>query len=144
MDREEINIVRAKCLEGAVKSSTRIVGQVVTVVELAGDENLGAIQARSPNRLPDLLLISIHLRGVDVPMADFQSLGHSIASLIRVDLEDPKTELRNGLAAATYFSALRCLLCRSRVALFWALVPVRRGELIDAVGPNRLRLTVGR
>src|SRR4030095_12764594 len=99
VDQEEINIVRAKCLESAVEGSTRIVRPVVPVVELAGDENLAAIQARSPNGLPHFLFIAVHLGGIDVPVADVTSVSRSGGCLRRVNLEDSEAKLRNGLAA---------------------------------------------
>jgi hypothetical protein len=149
VDQEEVNMVRAQCLESAVEGSTRIVRPVVPVVELAGDENFAAIQARSPNGLPHILFIAVHLGGIDVPVADPQSLSHSVGCLSRVNLEDSEAKLWNGLAAVQRkiwnchaLSALRCLLERRRVALLCTLISIRCGELIDAVAPHFLSLSV--
>jgi hypothetical protein len=84
-----------------------------------------------------------------VPVADLQSLSHSVRCLSRVNLEDSEAKLRNGLAAVqrkiwncNAFSALRCLLERSRVALLRTLISIRCGELVDAVAPHFLSLSV--
>jgi hypothetical protein len=84
-----------------------------------------------------------------VPITDLESLSHSVGRLSRIDLEDSEAKLRNGLATVEHkignchvLSALRCLLQRSRVALFCTGISISGGELIDAVGPSLLSMIV--
>ena len=98
VDQEQVNIVRTECLESAIEGSARIIGPMKAVVELAGDVNLTAIQPGSPDRLPHFLFVAIHLRGVDVPIADTQRLTDRGGSLSRDDLEDSEAELRDRIA----------------------------------------------
>ena len=45
----------------------------------------------------DLLLVAVHLSGVYVSVADLEGLAHRLRGLVRFDLEDPETELRDGV-----------------------------------------------
>ncbi len=98
MDQEQVDVVEAQRLQGAVERSPRIVGLVGGVAQLAGDEHLAAVQAGGPDALADALLVAVHLGGVDVPVAHVQSLADRLGRLGRVDLEHPEAELRDGLA----------------------------------------------
>lgn len=69
------------------------------VVELAGDEDFAAIQPGGSDRLPHFLFVAVHLRGVDVPIADTQRLTYRGGGLSRDDLEDSKAELRDCVTA---------------------------------------------
>jgi hypothetical protein len=68
------------------------------VAELAGDEDFGAIETRGANRLADLLFVAVHLGSVDVAVADLERLSHRFRGVLGLDLEDPETELRYGVA----------------------------------------------
>jgi hypothetical protein len=58
-----------------------------------------ALQPGSSDRLPHFLFVAVHLRGVDVPIADTQRLAHRGTSLSRDDLEDSEAELRDRMTA---------------------------------------------
>jgi hypothetical protein len=62
-------------------------------VQLCGDEHLAAGQVGVLDRLSDALLVAVHLRGVDVPVAGGERLPDRAGGLGRRDLEDPETEL---------------------------------------------------
>jgi hypothetical protein len=48
--------------------------------------------------LADLPLVAVHLRSVDVPVAYRDGLSNRLCGLLWLDLEDPETELRDGVA----------------------------------------------
>ena len=98
VDKEQIHIVEAEIPERGVESLAGVVGLVQTVVELARDEDVAAVDSRGANTLADLPLVTVHLRGVDVPLAYLDGLSNRLCGLLRLDLEDPKTELRDGVA----------------------------------------------
>jgi hypothetical protein len=75
-----------------------VVGLVRGVVQLAGDEDIGAAEAKRADGLADLLLVAVHLSGVDVAVADIEGFPHRIRGVIGLDLEDSETELRDGVA----------------------------------------------
>jgi hypothetical protein len=58
--------------EGPVERLASVVGPVRAVVELAGDEDVGSVESGGADRLADLLLVAVHLRRVDAPVADLQ------------------------------------------------------------------------
>jgi len=150
VDQEQIKIVRPERLQSAVEGAARIIGPVKSVVELARDVNLAAIQPRSPDRLSDAFLVAVHLGGVDVPIADLQGLTDRLGSLSGVDLENSEAELGNRPAAVedkignghVCPSALWRRLHGRRLAGLGAFLSVRRGELVDAVGSDPLLVTV--
>ncbi len=72
-----------------------VIVRVEGVVELAGHEDVFAVQTRLANGLADALLVAVHLRGVDVAVADLEGLQRRILRLGRRNLEDAETELRN-------------------------------------------------
>ncbi|GGS60800.1 hypothetical protein GCM10010253_39220 [Streptomyces badius] len=95
MDEEEVQVVEAQLLQGTVERPARLVGCVRAVVQLARDEDVGAVEPGFPDRLADLLLVAVHLRRVDVPVAGLQSGDRGLAGLVRRDLEGPEAELRD-------------------------------------------------
>src|SRR5215212_1056310 len=95
VDQEQVHVVEAELGERLVEGPSRVVGLVERVVELAGYEDVAAVEARGADALAYLLLVAVHLRRVDVPVADPQGLAHSLRSIARFDLEDPEAELRD-------------------------------------------------
>ena len=51
MDEKEVDVVRAQCGQSRVEYFARIIGPVESVVELAGDEDVAAVQPRVTNPL---------------------------------------------------------------------------------------------
>src|SRR5439155_11272965 len=70
VDEEQIDVVEAERGQRAVERGARVVGAVEAVVELARDEDLASVEAEGANRLADAALVAVHLRGVDIPVAD--------------------------------------------------------------------------
>ena len=77
------------------KALERVVVRVEAVVELAGDEDLAAVDAGGADGLADLLLVAVHLGGVDVPVADLERRERGVLGLLGLDLEHPEAELRD-------------------------------------------------
>ena len=73
----------------------RRVVAVAVVVELGREEDLVALQAGLGQRPADALLVAVHLRGVDVPVAGVEGRAHRLRRLMRRHLEHPETELRD-------------------------------------------------
>src|SRR5215208_2307822 len=95
VDQEQIHVVEAQIGERRVQSPAGVVGLVQSVVELARDEDVVAVDARGANPLTDLYLVAVHLRRVDVPVADLDGLSNRLCGVFGLDLKHPETELRD-------------------------------------------------
>ena len=95
VDQEQVDLLEPQLGQRLVERAPGVVGPVVAVVELAGDPELLAGDVSGLERLADLLLVPVHLRGVDVPVADLERLGDHVGGLRRRDLEDAEAELRD-------------------------------------------------
>ena len=93
VDEEQVDLVEAERGHGPVEGAARVVGLVEAVVELGGDVELVAGDAGGGDRLADALLVLVHLRGVDVAVADLERLGDDLGGVLRRDLEDAEAEL---------------------------------------------------
>ena len=93
VDQEQVDVVHAQRGQRAVERPARVVGPVEAVVELAGDVQLVPVEAGGGHRLADPLLVAVHLRRVDVPVADLERGAHRLRGLGRLDLEDAEPEL---------------------------------------------------
>src|SRR5215204_5852087 len=93
VDKEQVHVVEAKIGECFVERLAGVLGLVKRVAELAGDEDVAAVEAGSADSFADLSLVGVHLRGVDVPVADPEGLAYRLYRILRLDLEDPETEL---------------------------------------------------
>ena len=89
---------RPRSLERLLERALRVVGAVEAVVELGGHVDLVPRDRGRPQRLAHLLLVAVHLRGVDVAVADLERLRHRLRGVGRVDLEHAEAELRDGRA----------------------------------------------
>src|SRR6476660_5033493 len=92
---EQVEVPEVEVLQRLVEGGQRVVVRVEAVVELAGDEDVVAVDAGGADGLADLLLVSVHLGGVDVPVADLEGRERRVLGLLRVDLEHPEAELRD-------------------------------------------------
>ena len=97
MDEEQIDVVEAERGQRAVKRGARVVGAVEAVVELARDEDLASVEAEGANRLADAALVAVHLRGVDMPVADLEGLRDGFGGVAGRDLKDAEAELWDGV-----------------------------------------------
>jgi hypothetical protein len=66
VDDEQVDLVDAQRLQGAVEGPEGVVATVVAIVQLAGDEDLVSGQSGRGHCGADALLVAIHLRRVDV------------------------------------------------------------------------------
>src|SRR5215216_6742396 len=98
VDQKQIHVVEAEIGERRVESLAGVVGLVQSVVELARDEDVAAVDARGANPLADLSLVAVHLRGVDVPVAYLDGLSNRLCGVFGLDLKYPETELRDGVS----------------------------------------------
>ena len=95
MDQEEIQVVELHRGERSVELLQRRVVGVEAVVELARDEDLGAVEPRISNSLPYFALVAVHLGGVDMTVADPQRFQRRRPGLRRRNLEDTEPQLRD-------------------------------------------------
>ena len=79
VDEEQVDVVEAQLGERAVERPAGVVGPVEAVVQLAGHEDVAAVEPGRADRLADAPLVAVHLGGVDVPVADLQRLAHGAA-----------------------------------------------------------------
>ena len=98
MDQEQVDVIRAQRAQCGVERASRVVRPVIPVVELAGDEDLAAVQAGIADSLTDFLFIAVHLGGVDVPVPNLERRTHRRGRLIRFYLEYAETQLWDGVA----------------------------------------------
>src|SRR5580693_1670097 len=97
VDQEQVDVLGAESLERPFESLAGIVGLVRVVAQLAGDEDLTAVQARPRDGVAYLALVAVHLGGVDVPVPGLKRRAHRGRRVLRLNLEDTEAELRNGL-----------------------------------------------
>src|SRR5580693_6077295 len=97
MDQEQVDVLGAESLERPFESQACIVRLVRVVAQLAGDEDLTAVQARPGNGLAHLGLVAVHLGGIDVPVPGLECRAHGGRRVLRLNQEDAEPELRNGL-----------------------------------------------
>src|SRR6201993_1235321 len=95
MNEEQVDVIGIQSFQRPIERAARVVGLVEAVVELAGDENVGPVEAGVANALADSLLVAIHLRGVDVSVADLQGRPDRRGGLARIDLIHTETKLRD-------------------------------------------------
>src|SRR3712207_5261499 len=97
MDEEQVHVVEAEIGERGLERLAGVAGLVGTVAQLAGYEDFGAVEAGGADGLAYLLLVAVHLRSVNVSVADLEGLAHRLCGVLGFDLEDPETELRDGV-----------------------------------------------
>jgi len=68
------------------------------VVQLAGYEHLAPVQSRSTYALADLLLVLVHLGGVDVAVSHIEGYADCSGRIGQLDLEHAEAELWDGLS----------------------------------------------
>jgi hypothetical protein len=93
VDQEQVEVVDVQRLQRALEGAERVVVRVEGVVQLAGHEDVATVDAGRPDRLADLLLVAVHLRGVDVPVAHLERRQGRVLGLLGLDLEHPEAEL---------------------------------------------------
>ena len=87
VDQEQVDVVGAELVEGLGERLAGVVGPVEAVVQLAGDEDVAAVEAGLGQRLADLLLVLVHLGRVDVPVTGLERGQHRLDGVLRLDLE---------------------------------------------------------
>lgn len=93
MDEEEVQVVQPDLLHRALEGVEGVVVRVGAVVQLAGDEDVAPVETGVPDRLPDLLLVAVHLSRVDVPVSGLQGRQGGLTGFLRRDLEGAESEL---------------------------------------------------
>jgi hypothetical protein len=93
VDQVEVDVVRAQPQQALLQRADGLVPAVPVVGQLGGQEHVLAGQAGLGERLPDALLVAVHLRGVDVPVARVERLAHRLRGVLRRDLEDAEADL---------------------------------------------------
>ncbi len=92
VDEDQVDRGEAEPVEAPAHRLRRPLATVVVVPDLGGDEELVARDAGRADRPPDALLVAVHGRGVDVPVADLERLGDdplgvSVRHLVRAHAE---------------------------------------------------------
>jgi hypothetical protein len=91
VDEEQVDRVGPQLGEGLVERSARVVRAVEAVVELGGQEHLVAPEALDGRT--DLRLVLVHLRRVDVAVADLERRRHRLDGVGGLDLVGAEAEL---------------------------------------------------
>ena len=71
-------------------------GLVVGVVDLGGEEDLLAFDARRFERGADLGLVAVHLSGVDMTVPDLEGAAHRVVRVLGCDLVGAESEHGDG------------------------------------------------
>src|SRR5579875_186989 len=90
---EEVDVAEVERLEALLEGAGSGVGVVEAVVQLARDEDLATVDPGGTDGLADLLLVAVHLGGVDVAVADLEGRERRVLRLLGLDLEDAEPEL---------------------------------------------------
>ena len=93
VDEEEVEVVEAQGRQAGVERPEDVVALEPVVVQLAGDEDLVARDPGLADGQADLALVAVHLRGVDVPVADLERRGRGLDGVLGLDLEDAEAQL---------------------------------------------------
>src|ERR1700739_4666434 len=126
MNQEQIDVVGVQPTQRFIERPSGIVGSVIAVVQLAGDEHLSATEPGVADTLADLLLVAVHLGSVDVSIADLQGDSHRFGGQHRLDLKHSEAELRNVVAVVQLSYRYRAhVVCPSLVALLYSLTHAR-------------------
>ena len=108
VDEVQIEVVEAEIAKGSATRGGDVLGGVVVVPQLGGDEELGAwdrdagggvgdraggglSRHRQAQLVPDELLIAVHLGAVDVPVAGVQRGANRRAALLAVQVRGAET-----------------------------------------------------
>src|SRR5690348_8870112 len=67
-------------------------------VRFGGEEDLAPVQPGAAYRLADACLFAVHLRGVDVPVADLEGGTDDVGGHLRIDFVDTEAALRDRVA----------------------------------------------
>jgi len=102
VDQEHVDVVRPERVQGGVEGLAGVVGAVTGVAQLARDEDVRAVHAGGVDGLTDLLLVAVHLGGVDVPVTGLQGGGDGLGGVLGLDLEHAESELGDRLAVVQH------------------------------------------
>src|SRR5579863_6390227 len=80
-----------------------LVVALIVVEALGGDEHLFTREPGCVDRLTDPGLIAVRGSGVDVSVAGEQRSGDDLGRVLRGDLEDAESELRNRVAVGEFY-----------------------------------------
>ncbi len=83
VDEEQVDVVELEIVKRPVECAERVVVSVVAVVELGGHEDVFAFQTAFANRVPDPLLVAVHLCHVDVSVAHLESRERCLLRVVR-------------------------------------------------------------
>ena len=92
MDEEEVDVVGAQVFQRAGDGGGGAFGLVVRVVDLGGEEDLVARDARGVEGCSDLCLVAVHLRGVDVAVSDVERAANGIVGVFGRDFVGAEAE----------------------------------------------------
>lgn len=95
VDQEQVDALQAQVRQGLIEPGERPVEAELVVVELARHEDVGRIEARTFDGDADLLLVLVHLRRIDVSIADLERSCHCLDRLFGLHLEYPESQLRD-------------------------------------------------
>jgi hypothetical protein len=86
-------LVKPQLAQALLERPPGLVGPMLAVGELGGDEDLVARQFAAWEGLPDALLVLISLSGVDQPVSGGQSHGDRLGGLLRRHEQDAVSQL---------------------------------------------------
>jgi hypothetical protein len=88
-------MVRAEPAQALLGRASGRRGGEVARRELGGEEDLAARDAGLADRAPDLLLVAVHLRGIDVPVPELERLPHGVVAGAPIELPGAEAQRRH-------------------------------------------------
>ena len=96
VQQQEVDVVDLQPLERPLGRRAHAVGGELVAPQLRRQEELVARHTAGGEPLADLGFVLICLRGVDVPVADFERIGDRLLAVAAEDLPGPESELGDG------------------------------------------------
>ena len=91
MQQHQIHIFKPQLLQRSLHTG---IGGILTIVvqpDLRGDEQFAAVDPAATDTLTYGRLVEVSLCGIDMAVADFNSLSHRVSSLLGWNLENSET-----------------------------------------------------
>ncbi len=92
VDEQEVDRVGPELAQALLVGATHRVGRDVARRHLRREEDLVAVHVAVGDGPPDLLLVAVHLRGVDVAVAELEGVADRLVALPSLELPGPEAE----------------------------------------------------
>lgn len=103
MDEQQVHVLKAKTLQGAVQAGDGLAGALELTVELGGDEQFAAVHPAVPDSFAHPGLVAVLHRGVDVPVAERHGFLNGLRNLGVIQRPRAKAQLRDLVSVIEFY-----------------------------------------